>query len=60
MAILSEAVIKVRITDDITNNVQIEFNGGNAPIDGIIAGLEIVIEKLRESLKEAQDRSNIN
>jgi len=59
MAIVAEAVIKVRLTDDKENNVQIEFNGGNAPIDAIIAGLEIVLEKLKQS-PQSQDRTNIN
>ena len=59
MAIVSEAVIKVRITDDTENNVQIEFNGGNTPIDTVIAGLEIVLEKLKQS-PQSQDRTNIN
>ena len=59
MAIISEAVIKVRLTDDKENNVQIEFNGGQCPIDAIIAGLEIVLEKLKQS-PLSQDRSNIN
>ena len=59
MAIVSEAVIKVRITDDTENNVQIEFNGGQCPIDAVIAGLEIVLEKLKQS-PQSQDRTNIN
>ena len=59
MATVAEAVIKVRITDDKENNVQIEFNGGNAPVDAVIAGLEIVLEKLKES-PDSQDRRNIN
>lgn len=59
MAIVSEAIIKVRITDDVENNVQIEFNGGKVPVDAIIAGLEIVLEKLKQA-PESQDRSNIN
>ena len=59
MATISEAVIKVKITDDTENNVQIEFNGGSAPIDAVIAGLEIVLEKLKSS-PESQDRRNIN
>lgn len=59
MAIISEAVIKVKITDDTENNVQIEFNGGKCPVDAIIAGLEIVLEKLKQS-PLSQDRSNIN
>jgi len=59
MAVKAEAVIKVVITDDTKNNVQIEFNGGKVPVDAIIAGLEIVLEKLKES-PLSQDRSNIN
>ena len=59
MGTISEAVIKVKITDDTTNNVQIEFNGGQVPVDAIIAGLEIVLEKLKEA-PESQDRRNIN
>lgn len=59
MAIVSEAIIKVRITDDVENNVQIEFNGGKVPVDAIIAALEIVLEKLKQA-PESQDRSNIN
>ena len=49
MAIVSEAVIKVKVTDDTENNVQIEFDGGSVPIDAVIAGLEIVLEKLKQS-----------
>jgi hypothetical protein len=59
MATVSEAVIKIKITDDKENNVQIEFNGGKVPVDAIIAGLEIVLEKLKQS-PLSQDRSNIN
>ncbi len=59
MSTVSEAVIKVKITDDKENNVQIEFNGGKVPVDAIIAGLEIVLEKLKEA-PESQDRRNIN
>lgn len=59
MATISEAVIKVTVTDDASNNVKIEFNGGNVPVDAIIASLEIVLEKLKQS-PESQDRRNIN
>jgi len=59
MAVISEAVIKVKITDDKENNVQIEFNGGAVPVDAIIASLEIVVEKLKQS-PQSQDRTNIN
>ena len=59
MATVSEAVIKIKITDDKENNVQIEFNGGKVPVDAIIAGLEIVLEKLKQS-PLSQDRTNIN
>jgi len=59
MAIISEAVIKVAVTDDKENNVQIEFNGGKVPIDAIIASLEIIVEKLKQS-PQSQDRRNIN
>jgi len=59
MAVISEAVIKVKITDDKENNVQIEFNGGTVPVDAIIASLEIVVEKLKQS-PQSQDRTNIN
>ena len=59
MATVSEAVIKIKITDDTKNNVQIEFNEGKVPVDAIIAGLEIVLEKLKQA-PESQDRSNIN
>lgn len=59
MAILSEASIKVFVTDDTENNVQIEFNAGKVPIDAIIASLEIVVEKLKQS-PQSQDRRNIN
>ncbi len=59
MATISEAVIKIIVTDDKEHNVQIEFNGGKVPVDAIIAGLEIVLEKLKES-PQSQDRSNIN
>ena len=59
MAIVSEAVIKVRITDDTENNVQIEFDGGSVPIDAIIASLEIIVEKLKQS-PLSQDRHTLN
>ena len=59
MAIISEAVIKIVITDDKDNNVQIEFNGGKVPADAIIASLEMVLEKLKQS-PESQDRRHIN
>jgi len=59
MAVISEAVIKVKITDDKENNVQIEFNGGQVPVDAIIAALEIILEKLKES-PQSQDRTHIN
>lgn len=59
MAIISEAVIKIVITDDKDNNVQIEFNGGKVPVDAIIASLEMVLEKLKQS-PESQDRRHIN
>jgi hypothetical protein len=59
MAIVSEAVVKVVVTDDKQNNVQIEFNGGQVPIDAIIVSLEMVLERLKQS-PESQDRRNIN
>lgn len=59
MATISEAVIKVTVTDDKDNNVKIEFNGGKVPVDAVIASLEIVLEKLKQS-PESQDRRNIN
>ena len=60
MAIVgTPAVITVTITDDPKNNIQIEFNGGTAPIDAIIASLEIVLEKLKAS-PQSEDRKNIN
>ena len=59
MATISEAVIKVTVTDDKDNNVKIEFNGGKVPVDAIIAALEIILEKLKES-PQSQDRTHIN
>jgi len=59
MAIVSEAVIKVKVTDDTENNVQIEFDGGGVPIDAIIASLEIIVEKLKQS-PLSQDRHTLN
>jgi len=59
MAIVSEAVIKVKVTDDTENNVQIEFDGGSVPIDAIIASLEIIVEKLKQS-PLSQDRHTLN
>lgn len=53
------AQIIVKVTDDKTNNVQIEFNGGTVPVDAIIASLEIVLEKLKQS-PQSQDRKHIN
>ena len=40
MAIVSEAVLKVIITDEDQNNVQVEFNAGKVPLDAIIVSLE--------------------
>ena len=59
MAAISEAFVKVQVTDDKENNIKIEFNGGNVPIDAIIASLEIVLEKLKAS-PQSEDRKNIN
>lgn len=59
MAIITEAVLKVILTDDKENNVQIEFNGGQVPVDAIIVALEMVLKKLKQS-PESQDRRNIN
>lgn len=59
MAIITEAVLKVILTDDKENNVQIEFNGGQVPVDAIIVALEMVLKKLKQS-PESQDRKNIN
>jgi hypothetical protein len=60
MAVIgTPAVLKIIITDDKSNNVQIEFNGGTAPVDAIIASLEIVLEKLKES-PQSKDRTHIN
>lgn len=59
MAIITEAVLKVILTDDKENNVQIEFNGGQVPVDAIIVALEMVLDKLKQS-PESQDRRNIN
>ena len=59
MAVISEAVVKVVITDDKQENVKIEFNGGQVPVDAIIVALELVLEKLKQS-PESQDRRNIN
>lgn len=59
MAIITEAVLKVILTDDKQNNVQIEFNGGQVPVDAIIVALEMVLKKLKQS-PESQDRKNIN
>lgn len=59
MAIVSEAVVKVIITDDKSENVKIEFNGGQVPVDAIIVALELVLDKLKQS-PESQDRKNIN
>lgn len=59
MATISEAVVKVIITDDKSENVKIEFNGGQVPVDAIIVALELVLDKLKQS-PESQDRKNIN
>lgn len=59
MATITEAVVKVILTDDKQNNVQIEFNGGQVPVDAIIVALEMVLEKLKQS-PDSQDRSHIN
>ena len=59
MAVISEAVVKVIITDDKAENVKIEFNGGQVPVDAIIVALELVLDKLMQS-PESQDRRNIN
>lgn len=59
MTIGTPAQITVKVTDDKENNVQIEFNGGTVPVDAIIAALEIVLEKLKQSPK-SQDRRHIN
>ena len=48
MAIVSEAVLKVIITDEDQNNVQVEFNAGKVPLDAIIVSLEMVLERLKE------------
>jgi hypothetical protein len=60
MAIVSEAVLKVIVTDDSAENVKIEFNGGQVPVEAIIIALELVLEKLQQSPKEQEDRRNIN
>lgn len=57
--IVSEAVLKVIITDEDQNNVQVEFNAGKVPLDAIIVSLEMVLERLKEPHK-SQDRRNIN
>ncbi len=59
MGIISEAVIKVILNDDTEKNVQVEFNGGKVPVDAVIAALEIVLDKLKQSPK-SQDRTHIN
>ena len=59
MATISEAIVKITVTDDTDNNVNIEFNGGQVPIDAIIASLEMVVEKLKQS-PDSKDRSHIN
>jgi hypothetical protein len=60
MATVSEAVLKVIVTDDSAENVKIEFNGGQVPVEAIIIALELVLEKLQQSPKEQEDRRNIN
>ena len=47
MAIVSEAVLKVIITDEDQNNVQVEFNAGKVPLDAITVSLEMVLERLK-------------
>lgn len=59
MAIVSEAVVKVVITDDQQENVRIEFDGGKVPMDAIIVALEMVLERIKNS-SQPQDRRNIN
>jgi|688.fasta_scaffold809076_2 hypothetical protein len=60
MATVSEAVLKVIVTDDSAENVKIEFNGGKVPVEAIIIALELVLEKLQKSPEEQEDRRNIN
>lgn len=60
MAVISEAVLKVIVTDSTAENVKIEFNGGKVPVEAIIVALELVLEKLQQSPEEQEDRRNIN
>lgn len=59
MAVISEAVVKVVLTDEQQENVKIEFNGGGVPVDVVIVALELVLDKLKQS-PESLDRRHIN
>ena len=60
MAVITEGVLQVIITDSTAEKVKKEFNGGKVPVGAIIVALDVVLEKLQQSPEQQEDRSNIN